>query len=266
MNSILTVLIRILNAFQVLACFLWTVLGISFCAVGVLCGMRPSLMLQAAHRPWSGVILWICGVELLAPTTEELPQEAHLYVANHNSVIDIPVLFRVMRPPLRFIAKKQLFDLPIFGWYLRATNMVPIDRSNIGDAKRRLATVREKLQAGSSIVAFPEGTRSRDGRIGPFKRGAFITAIQHQISIVPVAIHNAAGVVHRNGFSGRPGTIRVAVGDPISTEGLTTADRAQLAERTRAAVLVLHEQLVRESTGDKTQGTPESLRTMASGE
>jgi 1-acyl-sn-glycerol-3-phosphate acyltransferase len=141
----------------------------------------------------------------------------------------------VLPAPLFFIAKAELFRLPILGWYMRAVGMVPVDRRAGARGGLDLSQFSRAAET-SGVVAFPEGTRSRDGRLGSFKRGAFSAAIAAQIPIVPIAIENAAQVVGRRGMSARPGTIRVHYGREISTVGLDQKDRAGLAEEAREEV------------------------------
>jgi 1-acyl-sn-glycerol-3-phosphate acyltransferase len=222
------------NPFQTLLCFVWTVGSILTVGVAMLCGAKPTLGMRAAQRPWSTVVLWIVGARLERVGFPESLDGTKLFVANHQSVIDVTVLVRALPPPLHFIAKTELFRLPIFGWYLRRTGMIPVDRR--GGAGRLGLAAAVARTGGGGIVAFPEGTRSRDGQLGAFKRGSFAAAIAAQIPVVPIAIENAAQVVGRSGFTGRPGVIRLHYGREIQTAGLGQSARGAVADQARDEV------------------------------
>jgi len=145
--------------------------------------------------------------------------------------------------PLRFIVKRELGRVPFLGWYIAAMGMIFVDR---GARSEALASVRQAAvlaREGQSVVSFPEGTRTRDGRVGAFKSGPFLAAIDAQAPVVPVALIGAGAVLPPSGFRVRPGTIGVAVGEPISTAGMTAADRGRLAQQARAAVVALRSRL-----------------------
>jgi 1-acyl-sn-glycerol-3-phosphate acyltransferase len=162
-------------------------------------------------------------------------------VANHASMIDIPALFRAVPVPLRFVLKREIAGVPFVGWYARFMGMAFIDRGNAREAKRKLAEAAEKLRGAATFAAFPEGTRSKDGTVGPFKGGALQLALEAGVPVLPVAIAGAGSVLPPSGFSVRPGTIVVRFGDPIETAGMAPQDRNALAQRARDAVLALHD-------------------------
>ena len=117
-----------------------------------------------------------------------------IFASNHESVLDIWVLFAIIPRSFRFIAKQELFRMPIFGWYMRIGGHIPVDRSNRQRAVASLSQAGEAVRAGTSIVVFPEGTRSRTGRIQAFKKGPFVVAQQAGVPIVPIAISGSASL------------------------------------------------------------------------
>ena len=144
---------------------------------------------------------------------------------------------------LRIVAKSSLRGVPFLGWYLRATGMVFIDRADHAQAVRSLDGAADSLRRGESLFVFPEGTRSRDGRLLPLKKGAFVLAIQAGVPIVPVVAVGADRILPPDGFRIRPHRIRVAVGHPIDASLYTLADRDALASDVRAAMLRLRDSL-----------------------
>jgi 1-acyl-sn-glycerol-3-phosphate acyltransferase len=232
-----------LNVLQAIAVAVVTTVLTSIAMLVRLVSARGPLMM--ARWLWAPAMLAIGGVRLEVSGREHLNDEGvRVFVANHESMVDIPVVFRILPAPLRFILKRELAFVPFLGQFAWATGMVFVDRRRRERAIAALRRVRA-LRGGGSIIAFPEGTRSRGRGILPFKKGVFISAIDAQIPIVPIAIVGAERVLPCSGFRVRPGTIRVAIGEPIATTGLTLADRGQLAVRAREAVVALHESISR---------------------
>ncbi len=158
-------------------------------------------------------------------------------VANHQSMIDVPALFLAVPVPLRFMLKSELGRMPFLGWYTRAMGMVFVNRLQPGQAQRQLQEAVELVRNGNHVVAFPEGTRSRDGQVRGFKTGAFRVAIGAAVNVIPVAISGSGKVMPPGGFHIRPGKITVEFGQPIATADLTRADRRDLADQARAAIV-----------------------------
>lgn len=176
----------------------------------------------------------LCGVRVHVRGLERLRQEPYVFVANHQSHFDIPVLLGYLPGQNRFAAKKELFKEPILGLVLRTMGMIPIDRDDSLGSIDRL----NRLKAdGHSTIIFPEGTRSHDGRLLPFKKGAFVAAIQMEVPIVPVVCKGTALVMPKGAYlSIVPGEVEVAVLAPIPTKGMTYADRERLLDQVRALI------------------------------
>jgi 1-acyl-sn-glycerol-3-phosphate acyltransferase len=175
------------------------------------------------------------GVDVKLRGLENLPDEPCIITPNHASHFDIAALLGYLPGHNRFAAKKELFSEPVLGLVMRTLGMIPIDRDNPSAAVERLH--RTGSAADFSIVIFPEGTRSRDGRLQAFKKGAFALAIELGRPVVPVAIHGSSGVMPSGGYlSIRPGTVVVEVLPPIETRGMTLDDRDALRDRAFAQV------------------------------
>ena len=136
----------------------------------------------------------------------------------------------------RFIAKKQLGRIPLFGWAMRAGRFIFIDRQNAVAARRSIEEAARRIKSGQSVVIYPEGTRTRDGRLGAFKKGGFHLAIDSGADIVPVAIHGSRAPMPRGAMLIRPGKVRLEIGVPLSTAGLGPGDRTALVAQVRARI------------------------------
>jgi 1-acyl-sn-glycerol-3-phosphate acyltransferase len=188
-------------------------------------------------RLWCNNMLRAAGVHSEVQGLERLPEGNAVYVCNHQSNFDPVLIFASLGKHLRFVAKSELFHIPIFGAALRATGMIPVDRSGSERDKEALSHAVEAVRQRVSILFFAEGTRDPDGLLRPFKKGAAVLAIQAQVPLVPLAVAGTKDVLHKKGLrihGGRP-TVLV-VGEPISTEGLTLEQRDALNEGAHAAV------------------------------
>ncbi len=193
---------------------------------------------ERAPRAWARLLLASAGVTVTVEGTEHLSQtEAQVIVANHQSWFDILALFYVLPVELRFVAKKELFAIPFFGWALRALGHVRLDRGNLQAAIKAYEVASGYIREQRlSVLVFPEGTRSRTGRLQPFKAGPFVLAIQSGAPIVPVYVAGTFGILPKGSIRVRPADVRVLVGPPIPTAGLTLDDRDALRNRAHAEV------------------------------
>jgi len=183
-------------------------------------------------RLWARLILWTGRIKITVEGIENLePGTAYVFIANHQSLFDIPACIAVIPARLRMLAKKELFRIPVFGWGMWAIGHISIDRENrekavesVNDAVQRLR--RENI----SPLVYPEGTRSPDGKIHPFKKGAFVLAIQSERPVVPVTIIGSRKILPKKSLIFSPGRIHVIIDKPVATSGMEFSDRSRLAE------------------------------------
>ena len=191
-------------------------------------------------RLWARVILGVPGIKLEVKMRAPLdPARPYVFMPNHASMVDIWVMFVAIPASFRFIAKKQLASIPLFGWAMSAGRFIFIDRQNALAARRSMDEASRRIRFGQSVVIFPEGTRTRDGRLGAFKKGGFHLAIDSGAAIVPVAIRGSRAVMPRGAALIRAGTVSVEVGEPIPTTGLGTDDRDALIAKVRSRVAAM---------------------------
>lgn len=197
--------------------------------------------LLVASRLWAPSLLWISGSSFEVEGGGSIDwKKPHLFLMNHQSALDIPAGLAAIRSPIRFVAKRSLGFIPVMGWYMHATKMILVDRGKGTQAVAAIQTAADRLRGGASILVYPEGTRSRDARILPFKKGPFVVAIGSGVPIVPMAVHGTAEVMPRGTFRVRPGRIRVKFGEPISTSGLRHEDRDDLLRLVRERIIELN--------------------------
>ncbi len=198
---------------------------------------RRGLSTHEIGRFWLRAILFITGVKVEVRGLEHLKKdEAYIFAANHQSQFDIPVLAVALPYQIRWLAKKSLFHIPFFGWALKAIGYIPVDRENPRKGYESLLLAAEKIKAGFSVVIFPEGTRSTDGKLLPFKTGGFVLAIKSGRPVVAVAICGTRDIMPKGKLYVRPGRVRLKVFPPIPTEGLSVREKASLAQLVRLRI------------------------------
>ncbi|HMF40631.1 MAG TPA: lysophospholipid acyltransferase family protein [Polyangia bacterium] len=197
-------------------------------------------MVLVLARLWSRVILGVPGVKLNVTMRARLePGRPYIFMPNHASMVDIWAVFVAIPASFRFIAKKQLSRIPLFGWAMAAGRFIFIDRQNALAARRSMDEAARRIRSGQSVVIFPEGTRTRTGRLGPFKKGGFHLAIDSGVAIVPVAIRGSHAVMPPGSPLIRAGTVTIEVDDPIPTDGLDTTERDALIQKVRGRIAAM---------------------------
>lgn len=221
----------------------WTVILFVPASLSVLLTLSGDISIWFARRLWSpGMIRVAAGARLKVEGGEKVEfDKPAVFVCNHQGIMDIPSLFIALPVNVRFVAKKQLRNLPFIGWYMALAGYVFVDRANRKAAVESLAEAAEKIARGVSVIVFPEGTRTRDGKILPFKKGPFALAMKAGVPVVPVALEGSYKIYRKGSIAGSFGEeIRVHIGEPIPTAGLNEGDREDLMRRTRDAMIDLH--------------------------
>lgn len=187
---------------------------------------------------WSRMWLKASGTTLTVEGREHVdPEQSYVFVANHLSTLDIMVCFLAVQVPIRYLAKKELFRIPLFAQAMRAVGIIEVDREARGAIHTSVNTQARNLIAHNrSLIIYAEGTRPRDGVMKPFKKGAFTMAIASQLPVVPLSIHGTyqAAVPGKPWFRGGP--VTAIIDPPIPTAGLTQADADELRNRVREII------------------------------
>jgi 1-acyl-sn-glycerol-3-phosphate acyltransferase len=157
-------------------------------------------------------------------------------MCNHQSNFDIPVLLGCLPVQFRWLAKTELFKIPIFGRAMRGAGYVEIDRFNRESAFASIEEAARKMKNGVSVMIFPEGTRSRDGNIRPFKKGGFIMALDSGAPIVPIVIQGTWPIMAKSSLRINPGAVTMEIGEPIETTGYTRETKDDLIECVRNVI------------------------------
>lgn len=199
-------------------------------------------------RRWARAMLRICGVRVHVHGGHDLADgQNYLFASNHISLIDSPSLVAHIPRPLCFVAKKELFSVPFMGWYLGRQGHVPIERGEPKAALRSLNEAAKAIEQGrKSVLMFPEGTRSKDGQMLPFKEGLALLAIRSGTPIVPVAIRGTQNVMPSKALRITPGVVDLYIGEPIDISVYEPKQRAELTARVETAVKELPEKELRE--------------------
>ncbi|HXE75125.1 MAG TPA: lysophospholipid acyltransferase family protein [Candidatus Xenobia bacterium] len=189
------------------------------------------------------VALWIvrnalrlAGVKIEVTGRENFPGRTCVYMANHQSNIDPPILFVTLPPRIAMMGKKQVFSIPVLGTALRAGDFVPVHREDPEEARESVEVALEKLRRGVSFLVYPEGHRSWDGRLLPFKHGVFVLAIRGGVPIVPITLDGATGLMPKGKWEIYPGVVRVTIHPPVETAHRRVEERRQLGREVRAII------------------------------
>ena len=198
---------------------------------------RGAASVQGLAAWWASSICWASGVEVTVTGTEPLdPEKPYIFAANHQSQFDILVLQGYLGVDFRWLAKKELFRVPIWGPAMRRAGYIPVDRSHGRKAIKSLDEAAQKIASGTSVIIFPEGTRSKDGKLQDFKAGAMVLAIKSGVPIVPVAILGTYEILPKGKLLMTPGKVQIRAGCPIETKNCSARDKHDLARVVQKAV------------------------------
>ncbi|HEY3279755.1 MAG TPA: lysophospholipid acyltransferase family protein [Gemmatimonadales bacterium] len=201
---------------------------------------RPGGVYDWAGTDWARQILRAAGTPVHTVGLEHIPPgQPVIYASNHSSMFDIWALFATLPGSVRFVAKRELFRIPLLGQAMRAAGHIPIDRAVKARAFEAYDDAARIIKRGFSPVVFPEGTRSRTGELLPFKNAPFALAIAAQVPVVPVYVHRTFEILPKGAWRLQPRPIRLLVAPPIPTAGLGPDDREVLRDRVRVAIEAL---------------------------
>lgn len=185
-------------------------------------------------RLWAKSILTISGIDVKINGTFHINRRgSSIVMANHQSNFDIPVLLAYLPMQFRWLAKAELFKIPVFGKAMRGCGYISIDRSDRESAFKSLAKAAATIKSGTSVLVFPEGTRSLDGMIKPFKKGPFVLAVDAGVPIIPVVINGTWSIMPKNRLTIKPCQVTLDVLPPFETSGFDRATKDELMDKTR---------------------------------
>jgi 1-acyl-sn-glycerol-3-phosphate acyltransferase len=227
----------VIHVFRYGLVVVYTILaGIPACLLGLL--GAGDFVVMGIGRTWVRAILWSCGIRVEASGLENVERgRPIIFMSNHQSVFDIAAILATIPVTVRFVAKRELTRIPLFGWALPLSGQIIVDR---GDREGAIASLRrgaERIRAGTNVIVFPEGTRSQTGSLASFKSGGFHLALQAGVPIVPVTVSGSHLITPKGSLKIHSGRVRVHYGKPIPTDALDVEDRNLLKESVRDAIL-----------------------------
>ena len=183
---------------------------------------------------WARSILALSPIEVTVKGLSNIdPDKSYIYMSNHQSNYDIPILLGHLPVQFRWLAKVELFRIPLFGYAMKRAGYICIDRSNQKAAFESLKNAAEIVKNGVSVMIFPEGTRSMNGNIGSFKKGGFVLAVESGVPIVPVIIHGTFSIMPKSRMLIKPGKVILEIREPVETSGFTKETKDGLMEKIR---------------------------------
>lgn len=183
-------------------------------------------------RLWAKILLHMTSVKVQVVGSENITAgQSHVFMVNHQSVFDIFVLLAYVPVQFRWIVKKELFKVPVFGQAMRKAGYIEIDRQNHERALMSLDVAAQKIREGKSVMTFPEGTRSKDGTVRPFKQGMFYLAVQSGVPIIPVTIVGTAGIMPKHSLRINPKKVTMIIDKPIDVRDYNVENRGELITR-----------------------------------
>lgn len=214
--------------------------------------MGSPTILYSLGRFGIRLALFLAGTRLEVQGAERLEDAFNTVVmANHASLLDAPIVVTLIKAEFKVVAKTEIFRIPFFGACLRYAGFIEVDRSDQEQATRAIQRAVDSLKGGNCFLIFPEGTRSRTGELGPFKKGAFRVALEAGSRIFPVALTGARELMPKGGFRIRPGTVRVRVLDAIDARSYSYGDKERLMADVREKIASALQGLEAEGDADQ---------------
>ncbi len=186
---------------------------------------------------WGKSCLKLAGLKLTITGTEHLPSHGPvIYASNHQSNFDIPIMYAGLPIQFRWLAKQELFDIPFFGSAMKHSGYIPIDRSNRRKSMESFEQAARKIKNGTSVIIFPEGTRTADGNVQPFKKGALLLAAKARVPVVPITIKGSFQVQSKDSLKIHSGPLELVISPPLDTTGMKSKDIEVLTEKIHATI------------------------------
>jgi len=229
---------KLLLPFRIVLVALITVVMACLGTVFIAIAFNRATALKWAGRMFAHGVLGVSGVKLVIEDRENIPDQPCIFVCNHESLFDIPAMFLAIDRGLFYIAKKELARVPFMGWYMWVIGMIFIDRSNKEKAQKSLSKAALMIRNGKNVILYPEGTRTKTGAVGIFKRGPFNLSLESGVPIIPCGISGAREVLPSGAWLIRPGVIKVRIGAPIKPNDFEGKPE-EFANHTRSVVLDL---------------------------
>jgi len=211
-----------------------------FFAFAVMMAMliRGGAVFHKFARVWSKFLLLIAGLKVkIRNSNTDFPFRNVIYISNHSSLFDIPVLLASLNDDARIMYKDELEKIPIFGWCLKMSPFLSVKREDPAQAMQSIRDAIKSIAIGDSVIIFPEGTRSEDGSLGEFKKGAFLLAAKSGKDIIPIVIKGTADVMPKGTFAINPRTINISMLSRISSESIKNTKIETLIEDVRSQIL-----------------------------
>jgi len=240
--------------------FVWSCIVVATLTMGSLALIaypfdRKGRVGHRCARLWGRVALWVNQVKVSVEGMENVRGEGpYIFMSNHQGSYDIFALLGHLPFQFKWLAKKELFSIPFFGWAMAAVGYISIDRKGTRGTVEAMNKAAERIRDGMSVVIFPEGSRSPDGAIQPFKKGGFTLAIKSKVPIVPLALSGSREIMPKERLTATSGEIRIRMGRPIETNEHSMKDRKDLMEQVRERIRENFELISKEKNARRDRG------------
>ncbi len=221
--------------------FVWTILVTIIMSLAAICSALFSRNGNGPHiigKWWAKSILWASGIKIQIKGLENLDLgKPCVFMCNHQSNFDIFVLFSALPAQFRWIAKAELFKIPLFGPAMRGAGYISIERKDRRKAIQSLREAADKIRSGVSVMIFPEGTRSLDGNIGEFKKGGFFLAYDAGVQIIPVVLNGTWSIMSKDSLAIKPGNVTLSILPSVNVTDYSKTDKSRLIEDVREKIV-----------------------------
>lgn len=237
----------------VLCCLIVSTIVISLIGLAVAFFGNREETLHRMARLWGKLNLAVAGIEVRIRGLQRLSSPPYVFMCNHQSALDIHALLAELPLSFKWIAKRQLFSIPIFGWAIKKAGYISIDRENAREALKAIEKAAMRIREGMNIIIFPEGTRSADGSLLPFKKGGFTLAFRAAVPVVPIGIYGSSALQPKGSFVPlKKGVIYIEIGEPIVLEGMEKSQKTGVMDDVRLRI----EDLMAKGESSSAKGTP----------